>query len=175
EVLRESIDRAEWFGYLEDDLWIADALWLEKLAWFQSIAGEDALLLPNRFERSDGPLAAKAYVDGNLAKRVTTAYQDLDDRAELIASCMDREVRFVRARNPHAGCYFVTQTQLRSWMSQPSFNDRDAAFIGPLESAATLGIMRTFRIYKPAIENAGFFEIEHQSNQFISQLRRPPT
>jgi hypothetical protein len=38
------------------------------------------------------------------------------------------------------------------------FFDRDTSFIGPLESAATLGIMRAFRIYKPAPEHAAFLE-----------------
>jgi hypothetical protein len=59
------------------------------------------------------------------------------------------------------------------WMRQPHFLDRSPAFIGPLESAATLGIMRTFRIYKPARENASFLEIEHFGTGFLSQLRRP--
>jgi hypothetical protein len=57
------------------------------------------------------------------------------------------------------------------WAAQPHFLDRDTGFIGPLESAATLGIMRTFRVYKPAVENASFLEIEHHGTAFISQLR----
>jgi hypothetical protein len=56
------------------------------------------------------------------------------------------------------------------WAAQPYFLDRDTGFIGPLESAATLGIMRTFRVYKPANENANFLEIEHYGNGYISQL-----
>ena len=38
-----------------------------------------------------------------------------------------------------------------------------------LQEAA--GIMRTFRVYKPAVENANFLEIEHYGTGFISQLR----
>lgn len=172
EVLRDLLDQADWFGYMEDDLWIHDAAWIDKLAWFQSFAGEDALLMPNRFERSEGPLACKAYVDGDLAERLTMKFQDLRDRPVLNASVLGRELSFVRAKNPHAGCFFVSQKQLQRWTSQQSFSVRDSAFIGPLESAATLGAMRSFRIYKPATDNAAFFEIEHQSNQFIGQLRR---
>lgn len=173
DILRDSIDRADWFGYLEDDLWINDAWWIDKLAWFQSIAGEDALLMPNRFERADGSLVTKAYVDGDLAERLTKRFQDVGDRLTVEATFLNRQVRFARAKNPHAGCFFLSQNQLRHWVSRRCFQERDAAFIGPLESAATLGVMRSFRIYKPAIENAAFFEIEHQSDQFISQLRRP--
>lgn len=173
QILSASIDQADWLGYLEDDLWISDALWIQKLAWFHSFAGDDALLLPNRFERSEGPLATKAYVDGDLAAGVTSRYQNLEDSPTLTAPFLGREVTFVRAKNPHAGCFFLTPKQLRYWRTQPSFDDREPAFVGPLESAATLGIMRSFRIYKSAMDNAGFLEIEHQSTQFIDQLRRP--
>ncbi len=61
---------------------------------------------------------------------------------------------------------------METWARQPYFLDRDTRFIGPLESAATLGIMRTFRVYKAAAENAGFFEIEHFGTSFLGQLRR---
>lgn len=172
EVLGELSHQADWFGYMEDDLWISDSHWIEKLAWFRSFAGEDTLLMPNRFERSDGPLTTKAYVDGDLAVRLTDAFQDLQDRPFLEAPFLGRQVSFVRAKNPHAGCFFLSKDQHRHWTAQATFSKRDTGFIGPLESAATLGVMRTFRIYKPAIENAAFLEIEHQSSQFISQLRR---
>ncbi len=38
--------------------------------------------------------------------------------------------------------------------------------IGPLESAASLGIMRTLRVYKPAGEYARFLEIMHAGTAF---------
>ena len=48
---------------------------------------------------------------------------------------------------------------------------RDTSFVGPLESAATLGIMRTFKVYKPARENANFLEVEHYGRRFSSLIR----
>ena len=48
---------------------------------------------------------------------------------------------------------------------------RDTSFLGPLESAATLGILRTFSIYKPAPENAAFLEIAHAGNAFLGLIR----
>ena len=36
-----------------------------------------------------------------------------------------------------------------------------AEFISPLESAATLTMMKTFDVYKPDFAQASFFEIEH--------------
>ncbi len=38
-------------------------------------------------------------------------------------------------------------------------------------SAATLGVMQTFRLYKPMPHNAGFLEIEHSGRQFVGQIR----
>jgi hypothetical protein len=61
---------------------------------------------------------------------------------------------------------------MEAWARRPDFLDRDIGFVGPLESAATLGIMRAFRIYKAAPESAGFLEIEHHGTSYIVQLRR---
>ena len=56
---------------------------------------------------------------------------------------------------------------MESWASKPYFLDRDISFAGPLESAATLGIMKTFRVYKPAPASAGFFEIRHANARYL--------
>jgi len=87
-------------------------------------------------------------------------------------SLLGTTVTFQRARNPHAGCFFLNARQMRNWSGQPYFLDRDTRFIGPLESAATLGVMRTFRIYKSAPESAAFLEIEHFGTAFLDNLRR---
>jgi hypothetical protein len=60
---------------------------------------------------------------------------------------------------------------MRIWSARLDFFDRDTSFIGPLESAATLGIMRAFRIYKPAPEHAAFLEIEHFGQAFLGLIR----
>jgi hypothetical protein len=75
-----------------------------------------------------------------------------------------------RALNPHSGCFFLTAAQMKRWAESAHFLDRDTRFIGPLESAATLGIMRTFKVYKPARNSANFFEIEHRDDAFIRMV-----
>ena len=60
---------------------------------------------------------------------------------------------------------------MQTWSRKPYFLDRDTSFIGPLESAATLGVMCAFRVYKPAREHAGFLEIEHFGTRFLENLR----
>jgi hypothetical protein len=57
---------------------------------------------------------------------------------------------------------------MRILLTLPHFLDRDTCFTGPLESAATLGLLKTFQIYKPAPAMAGFLEIQHYGQAFIS-------
>lgn len=158
-------------AYLEDDLRLRDSLFFRKLSWFGELAGDDALLLPNRFEIDDGVRIHRAYIDGDLREKATQPWQDCSMEPQIEVNFLGQPLRFVRPLNPHAGCFFLHADQLQRWSLMPYFLDRSNAFIGPLESAATLGIMRAFRIYKPAIEIAGFLEIEHQSKQFIRQLK----
>jgi hypothetical protein len=52
------------------------------------------------------------------------------------------------------------------------FFDRTSRFIGPLETSATLGILRTFRIYRAAPRNADFLEIQHFGDGYLKRLCR---
>jgi hypothetical protein len=144
-----------------------------KLTWFTNQLGHDVLLQPNRYEV--GPLLGlvhKAYIDGDLIDEVTAPFQDVRVNPSATGSLLGTNVTFQRAKNPHAGCFFLNARQMETWTRQPYFLDRDTSFIGPLESAATLGVMRTFRVYKPAQESAGFLEIEHFGTGFLDNLRR---
>lgn len=172
-VLRDRWGNYDYYSYLEDDLILHDPWLFVKLAWFTSLAGPRGVLLPNRFERGPTPLVTRAYIDGDLAPRVTAPFQTLDEVPELRGTVMGQPLILRRPLNPHSGCYFLNAEQMAHWTRQPHFLDRAASFVGPLESAATLGILRTFRIYKPARENASFLEIEHFGTAFLSQLRRP--
>ena len=132
--------------------------------------------LPNRYEVARGGVASKAYIDGDLPPTVTAPFQDIAEASELKGTCLGHELTFRRPSNPHSGCFFLTHGQLRAWAARGDFLDRDTRFVGPLESAATLGLMRAFRVYKPALEVASFLEIEHAGTAFIGNLRhRAPT
>ena len=173
ETLAERLGDFDYYCYLEDDLILHDPWLFTKLVWFNGHVGQDKLLLPNRFERGVGPLAHKAYVDGDLARRVTARFQDVDDCPWLESEVLGTKVVFRRPLNPHSGCCFLNAEQMQHWSAKRHFRDRDTSFIGPLESAATLGIMRTFKIYKAAMENASFLEIEHYGARFLSLIRKP--
>jgi hypothetical protein len=170
-VLREGLNSHDIFAYLEDDLICRDPWLLEKLTWFNGHLGDGVLLQPNRYEVQPLGFVPKAYIDGDIARHLTARYHDLGEVPRLSSSFLGIPVQFQRAANPHSGCFLLNARQMAHWAGQPYFLDRDTSFIGPLESAATLGIMKTFRVYKPAVENASFLEIEHYGTGFISQLR----
>ncbi|MGH7193769.1 MAG: calcium-binding protein [Candidatus Saccharimonadales bacterium] len=159
--LRDALGQFDYYCYLEDDLVLHDAWFFQKLAWFTRWRGDDYVLQPNRYEQSRGTLGRKLYVDGDLRPELTAPFRKPGELPDLEAAVLDAPVCFQAAANPHAGSFFLNAEQMRHWADEPHFLDRDVRFIGPLESAATLGILKTFPVYKPARENAAFLEIEH--------------
>lgn len=170
-VLRERLGDYDYYAYLEDDLIARDPWMFLKLNWFNAQLGDDVLLQPNRYEVGPLGLVNKVYVDGDLAVEVTAPFQDLSVMPVVTAEVFGTTFTFHRAKNPHAGCFFLNARQMAAWVSRADFLDRDTSFIGPLESAATLGIMRTFRVYKTAPDCAGFLEIQHHGTSYLCQLQ----
>jgi hypothetical protein len=174
KVLREGLGRYDYFGYLEDDLRVADPLFFAKLAWFNARFGEAAVLQPNRFESAAAPGPYKLYIDGNLRQGATgPAEQRRDEEPRLEAPVLGQRIIFRRVANPHSGAFFLSAAQLARWAGESDFAVPSTAFVGPLESAATLGLMRHFRVYKPGRENAGFLEIEHLAPRYLGRLFEP--
>jgi hypothetical protein len=171
-LLRDSLGDYDYYCYLEDDLILHDPWFFIKLNWFSSQAGDLNLLQPNRYEIAPPGRVGKVYIDGDLLPRATAQFQKVEDRPELKGNIMEQPVVFQRALNPHSGCFFLNAKQMAYWASQPYFLDRDTRFIGPLESVATLGIMRTFRIYKPGPAYASFLEIQHFGTAFLNLIGR---
>ena len=160
----------DYYCYLEDDLIFHDPMFFLKLQWFVKHAGEDCILQPNRFEYGPGYGFRKGYVDGPLVARATAKWQDMNDRPVLKGTCFNQEMIFAKTLNPHSGCFFLTRKQMAYWATRPWFLDRDTSFIGPLESAATLAMMKTFRVYKPGPDNAGFLEIQHYGEMHLKKI-----
>jgi hypothetical protein len=170
-VMRERLGSYDYYCYLEDDLVLSDAWLFRKLAWFGSWLGEGKVLQPNRFEAGLHAPIRKIYVDGDLPLECTSAFQDIREEPELVGEVMGHPLVLRRTSNPHAGCFFLSAAQMAHWAQQPYFLDRAASFIGALESAATLGIMRAFRVYKPAVENGDFLEVRHSGTAYLEMVR----
>lgn len=155
------------FVFTEDDLRPADPDFFAKLAWFNREHGGSRLLQPNRFEWNPNGPAIKTYVDGDLGNHVVDPLvQRLPDSDTLSGDALGRRIQFRRARNPHSGFFAIDQAQLGHWMRQPHWLDRDCSFVGPLESSATLGVAKTFAIFKPFGSSAGFLELQHLDSRF---------
>ena len=54
------------------------------------------------------------------------------------------------------------------WVEDDCWQDGDCSYVSPLESAATLGLIKMFRLYKPAFACASWLEIQHWGTSFSS-------
>lgn len=161
--------RAEYdmFAYTEDDLRPDDPDLFAKVAWFASETGGARIVSPNRFEWNAAGPAIKTYIDGDLRGGFVEPLLALRPDVETLAlDAIGRPRLFRRARNPHSGFFAVTQAQLGAWMRQPHWLDRDCSFVSPLESAATLGLAKSFPVFKPWGASASFLELQHLDTRF---------
>ena len=55
---------------------------------------------------------------------------------------------------------------MHHWIKQPHWQDGDCSWVSPLESAATLGVAKTFRLFKPVMAQASWLEIQHWGTSF---------
>jgi len=169
QVLKAHLGKYDYYCYLEDDLLIQDSFFLRKLEWFSRTFGNEVLLLPHRYEISAHEVLHKLYIDGPVRPDFSARWQDINDRRTLNADYLGSEISFERWSNPHSGCFFLNAAQMADWSASPVFGDLDCGFAGPLESAASLGIMKHFRIHKPSAAHAGFFELQHQHNRYLGE------
>ncbi len=168
DVLGERLGRYDLYGFMEDDLVLHDPAFFTKIVWFHGIADADSVLQPNRYERYISPTQIKkVYIDFEFASEANLTPTDAE--AVTIDSC-GQKVELRPTSNPHSGCFFLSRPQMEHWTEQDHFGKRDAGFIGPLESAASLGLVRTFRVFKPAPVNASFLEIEHWGQMWSRRL-----
>ncbi len=161
-VMSERLGDYDFYCYLEDDLIIADPSFFDKIEWFTQAFGTASVLAPHRYEIA----GVKLYVDGDIPAGWTVEAHDITRTPTLTGSVWGRDLGFRRPLNPHSGCFVLTAEQMTRWSAQPYFLDRDTRFVGPLESAANWGILRTFRLYKPEPADADFFEVEHRDTKW---------
>lgn len=167
-VLAAARGRYDYYGYLEDDIVITDPLFFRKRRLFDRLFGPDALLQPNRYEvRPDGPVQ-KLYVDYDIRPGLAAPYQDISQHPRLLLPFVDETITVERTNYPSAGCFFLDARQLESWVGSPAFLDGDVSYLSPLDSAVTLSVMKAFRIYKPVLDQAWFFEVLHASPRWIN-------
>jgi hypothetical protein len=170
QIMKQNNGDYDFFCFMEDDLIISDPHFFQKLQWFAKSTSNHNLLQPNRFEVSPNHVAKKCYIDGMIANIFNYISFYSTDGPEITANFYSADIQFSQPMNPHSGCFFLNAEQFEHWTNQSYFSEIDTSFIGPLESAASLGIMKTFNIYKPAPPNANFLEIKHHGNAYIQRV-----
>jgi hypothetical protein len=173
-VLAEALhDDYDLYGFLEDDLLIHDPCFFQKIQWFTDLMGQDCLLLPQRVEFSPVPHRVdRFFIDGPIAEADLRPLVPEAGPVRLVQWC-GVQVPFEPPLNPHAGCFFLTHAQLAHWVQQPWWQDGDTSFISPLESAATLGIAKTFSLFKPCLSHAAWLEVQHFGTSFHGLIGVP--
>jgi len=174
-LFQEQRGHYDWYVYLEDDIILHDPLFFLKLRWFESTVGCQALLQPNRYEVTGRDGRGKVYIDGDLVPDQVTRYRNRSRKPPKIieAEQWGQTFRFALAPNPHAGCYFLSQAQLDLWIHKPWYGEPDTGFVRSFESAASLGILKTFDIYKPDLECAAFLEVQHFGEAVLAEVIPP--
>lgn len=161
--LQESYDL---YAYFEDDLIVTDPGFFRKINWFRGQAGDDCVLLPHRVEFSSVPdVVDRFFIDGPIPD--ADLRQVIPDPSPAIGSPYPGgTVYFESPRNPHSGCFVLSSEQLQRWTQQSWWQDGDCSLVSPLESAASLGIAKTFRLFKPMMANASWLELQHWGTSF---------
>jgi len=159
------------YAYFEDDLIIQDPWFFRKIQRFADHFGEGNLLLPQRYELLPIPAHLnKLYIDGPLGQDQLRALIPQPAPPLQSQGSLQGEIRFESPSNPHAGCFVLTHGQLSHWLKQPWWLDRDCSFVSPLESAATLGLLKTFQLYKPVFAQAAWLEAQHWGTSFLGLM-----
>lgn len=173
-LLLEACDAAETAGepfdyiaFLEDDILLTDADFFLKLRCFNRAFGNQYLLMPNRIETMEcqGQLR-RFYIDGDFNPSASAEYRLSTDQL-LSIHHLGEMVRFAQPSNLHSGCFFLNREQARFYAGSGHAAVIDTSFHGPLESAATLGMLKTFQLMKPAPENGRFLTVEHGGRNFM--------
>ena len=154
------------YAYFEDDLIVHDPWFFHKIDWFRSQAGDSCVVFPHRIEFSPEPNSVERFfIDGTMPE--TDLRQIVPDPEPAIGVQWLGGTQFFESpRNPHAGCFVLSRAQLHHWTQQPHWQDDDCSWVSPLESAATLGITKTFRLFKPVMAQASWLEIQHWGTSF---------
>ncbi len=171
-IFRERFGAYDFYCYMEDDLSVHDAAFFDKLTWFQQNFGRERLLQAVLYEMPATGSPIKCLVDPALPESCLAPFRRAGQPQKLEAVWNGQQQLFSLPSNPHSASFFLTEEQLAYWMEQPTFEDEDDSWIGPLESAATFSIGRVFDIYKPLEPDPFFLELGHFGTRYACQFQR---
>ena len=171
KVLEQEYQNYDYNCFMEDDILITDADYFKKLKCFNQSFGDKYLLQPNRIETSiDLKNLRRFYIDGDYNPPSTEKYRNSMNTL-LCMNHLGENIEFKQRINTHSGCFFLNQNQSKEYFNSENWYKKDTSFHGALESAATLGVMKQFQIFKPALSNGQFLTVEHAGRNFIEMVR----
>lgn len=176
EVMVQLLGKYDYYCYLEDDIVIFDQLFFLKLEMFNRTLATGVqpspVLQPQRYEVSLG-----AGTDG--MKTLTRVYMDYlaceppaGFSQPIQVQLLGRSFILERSTHPHSGCFFLNRAQMEHIAQQSIFLDRSQIWTSPLDTAATLALMKSFPVYKPALECLGFLDVCHAHQAMVQQVER---
>ena len=175
QIFKDYANDYDRYVFLEDDIILHDPLFFIKLDWFEDMVGSHALLQPHLYEVTERDGRGKVYIDGDFVPDQVARYRRISGKSAKVIETeqLGQQLRFCYAPNPHSGCYFISQAQLHFWLQQPWYLDRDTGFVRSFESAASLGILKTFDIYKAELNCAAFLEVQHFDEALLAEVIPP--
>ncbi len=170
KILKTTHKNYDYSCYLEDDILINDADFFSKLSYFNKCFGDNYLLQPNRIETSeDLRHLNRFYIDGDFNPKASEAYRkSMHEKLSLMH--LGETISFNQPLNTHSGCFFLNKNQADLYFNGSYCDELDVSFHSPLESAATLNVMKQFQIMKPSLSNGKFLSVEHAGRNFMGLI-----
>ncbi len=109
--------------------------------------------------------------DGPLSAGTTNRYYRPQANAAHGRFHDGQYVQFDRVSNPHSGMSCISQSQT---MLLRKHNLPTKGLIGPLETAATLTVLKQFPVLKPVIKQRNFLWVEHSRPSYKGYLNLFP-
>lgn len=145
--------------YMEDDISIEDRLFFHKIRWLVSFAGDNYAFVPHRCERirSRGDVVLSGDPDGGREDLFWATNEQIE------IGWPTGNVKFIRAVNPHSGCYFLTKRQAGQVVEYWERLNWQSRFMlsGPLEQAASGMIIPVLKVMKTLPEHYSFLMVKH--------------
>jgi hypothetical protein len=160
---------ADLYAYIEDDIVINDLEFFDKQLWFLSRMRDAHCLMPHRYELVFRRKVGRLLIDGPLRPGLVEKFTEPQRDAAQGSYRGHTRINFDITENPHSGLFVITNKQRRFLSSQELPVD---GFISPLETAATLTVLKYFKIWKPSLNDHNFLTVEHGHPSFTSFMNK---
>ena len=161
KVLQMLRGEYDYYCFLEDDNVIHDSFFFWKINWFDRTFGSRCVLQPYRYAISRDPVWSKVYPDPQFPReRWNPRWIDFARQPVLEAPYLGGTLRFIKTTNPHAAGFFLSAEKYGIMCDTPGYGTYSDNFISPLESAASLDLIRAFQVYQTDVSQASFLEME---------------